>query len=557
MVSKVIVSENEVTRQQVEEDLQLYGSRPAPPEAVDLDESNKLANLPPKRNASEFAAAVDRPVKARKIGESQAFNYEAVTAMDWNCGASPLDAWLNQSAVPSTAPDVVSPCHLDSPAKDLVAREVEEIKVFRNVHVAIAHSLKEDEAVVDEFEGVEFGAQIYCRNIRDRYPLLPTYLTRRLAQANFKRSEGLRSKREELKQLVIVDESPSHYIQSGEDFYRRLNQLRGRVEELQAIQLHGAPPMPTTKKTLWCEIRFLREIYCKCRNRMRNPNFNAREEFWEPYFRSKSSTFSSTFSGALAESRPLRISEVQALAVFVEREVCDFSKDYAHIIHHQWEIHESTKSLNKLFKHNNDIRKMYAMIEEIRNLRSELRAMADVVMIYQRSQDPIVVANETEDSELNLIEKPIHQKSSVTDIALDGLDPLGQPRSDSLTEADHKSIHYGEDDRMSPRIPNSNDVQGSIAIQTSHQSLSSNFWTGDSPSPSPESSMNSSLHGRPTFDPREQNPIFPADSQSGSSASLAMPPALPPPPVELGKVLNFDCDICGQNVKVQRRLEWQ
>lgn len=201
MFSRVVVSEEDITRQQVEEDLRLYGSRPKPPDAVDTDESTQLANPAPKRTASEFEAVVDRPAKVRRRGESKAFNYEAVTAMDWNSGASPLDAWLNQSAVPSTVAALEPPSPGDS-EKDLVAQEVEEIKVFRNVHVAMAPSPKEDEAAVGELEGLELSAQIYYRNIRDRYPLLPTFLARRLAQANYERYERLRSKRLKLQQPV-------------------------------------------------------------------------------------------------------------------------------------------------------------------------------------------------------------------------------------------------------------------------------------------------------------------------------------------------------------------
>ena len=89
------------------------------------------------------------------------------------------------------------------------------------------------------------------------------------------------------------------------------------------------------------------------------------------------------------------------------------------------------------------------------------------------------------------------------------------------------------------------------------ESPSSDFWTGRTPRESPLSSINSSLHGRPAFDPQEQNPTFLTDHRRGSSGSLNMSPALPPPPVELGKVLSFDCDICGRSIKVARRLEWQ
>ena len=79
--------------------------------------------------------------------------------------------------------------------EDLVAQEVEEMKVFHNVRLATASSPEEKKTAADGFEGLELATQIYYRNIRDRYPVLPTYLARRLAQANHVRSERFRSER--------------------------------------------------------------------------------------------------------------------------------------------------------------------------------------------------------------------------------------------------------------------------------------------------------------------------------------------------------------------------
>jgi hypothetical protein len=152
----------------------------------------QLADLPPKRSASEFEAAVDRPAKARKIGESRHFNYQAVTAIDWNSGASPLDAWLNQSAVPSVATQQLQKQH--SEEGNPAAQELEEIKVFRNVHIADAPEPRTHEGLPTSPEDVAYlglQAQIYYRNIVDRYPLLPAYLVRRLAIANYRRAERL------------------------------------------------------------------------------------------------------------------------------------------------------------------------------------------------------------------------------------------------------------------------------------------------------------------------------------------------------------------------------
>ena len=91
----------------------------------------------------------------------------------------------------------------------------------------------------------------------------------------------------------------------------------------------------------------------------------------------------------------------------------------------------------------------------------------------------------------------------------------------------------------------------------------SDFWTSRSTRSrrdsvdSLSSSMNSSLHGKATFDPQEQEPAF-RDSHSRSSVDFGdSSRGLPPPPVEIGKKHSFECDICGNTIRVERRLEWQ
>jgi hypothetical protein len=109
--------------------------------------------------------------------------------------------------------------------------------------------------------------------------------------------------------------------------------------------------------------------------------------------------------------------------------------------------------------------------------------------------------------------------------------------------------------------------KGNIALARGMQqdaSPLSSFWTGDKPGQRPasvrslSSSMNSSLHGYPVFDPQEQNPVFSTARQRSDSADFnIMSPGLPPPPVELDRTKTFECDICGESITVQRRLEWQ
>ena len=191
---RIKISEDDIARQQIDEDLRLYGIRPEPPDAVEVDESIQLASLPPKRNASEFAATVDRLAKAGEKDKIKEFNNESLSVMDWNSGASPLDAWLNQSAVPSTTAALKQQESV-KPEGDILAQEIEEMKFFRNVHMTTAPSPERNNPPLDRVEALDFGAQIYYRNITDRYPAIPIHLARRLAQANHDRAERLRNKK--------------------------------------------------------------------------------------------------------------------------------------------------------------------------------------------------------------------------------------------------------------------------------------------------------------------------------------------------------------------------
>jgi len=191
----VLPEDQEVAKRQIAEDMSLYGSRPDPPDAVEVNEHTQLSNLPPKRSAAEFDAAVNRPAKVRRKMESKEFNFQRVTAMDWNSGASPLDAWLNQSAVPSIVSlPQTQRYQSGSSSDDLAAKELEDLKVFRTIHI---EGIEEPNSIgtprnsVIDLTILEPRTQIYLRNILDRYPLLPSYLALRLAKANCARANRL------------------------------------------------------------------------------------------------------------------------------------------------------------------------------------------------------------------------------------------------------------------------------------------------------------------------------------------------------------------------------
>lgn len=208
----VLPEDEEIAEKQISEDMSLYGSRPNPLDALEENEYTRLSNLPSKRSAAEFDAAVNRPAKVRRIEGSEKFNSQRVTAMDWNCGATPLDAWLNQSAVPSIVPlPQTQSNQLGSSSDDLAAKELEDLKVFRTIHIKGNEEPKSNgtpqNSAID-LTVLEPRTQIYLRNTLDRYPLLPSYLALRLAKANCARANRL-----DLKRHDCGDQLPSKPVQ--------------------------------------------------------------------------------------------------------------------------------------------------------------------------------------------------------------------------------------------------------------------------------------------------------------------------------------------------------
>lgn len=219
---RVIMMEEDdkVAQRQAEEDLLLHGSRPKPqdPEEVYASMVDRMELDSPvrtrKRNASDMQASeIERPSKCRKevrsvmdssTGRSRASPNNNITTIDWNSGKSPLDAWLNQSAFPSEViPVEVGVEEKENQEREATVREMKEIEFFRKVHISTSSTRvcrNKDSMNLDNTSGLEFGAQIYYRNIIDRFPIIPAYLARRLAEANFHRAERLRCQRVQAEQ---------------------------------------------------------------------------------------------------------------------------------------------------------------------------------------------------------------------------------------------------------------------------------------------------------------------------------------------------------------------
>lgn len=394
---RINISGDDIARQQIDEDLRLYGIRPEPPDAVEVDESIQLASLPPKRDASEFAAAVDSLAKAGEKGKIKEFNNEFMSVMDWNSGASPLDAWLNQSAVPFTTTALKQQERVKSET-DILAQEIAEMKFFRNVHMTTTPSPERHNPPLYRVEARDSGVKIDYLNIMDRYPAIPNYLARRLAQANHDRAERLRNKKRE--SMVNNDCTRPHT------------------------------------------------------------------------------------NGTSASNVPDRAT-------------------------HQ-------------------------------------------LMTPETQQDPIrapVASQNKNDAPFSSTDQPPSFIST----------PLNGPcRASTTAQMDSRSTASDNS-----RSTASDSATGSLSERSPELSPLVDFWTGGSQSSRPasahsrSSSMKTSLHGRPASDPQEQNPTFESMHPTPTAYKTPGSPALPPPPVELGKATTFNCDICGQITQAKCRLEWQ
>ena len=151
--------------------------------------------------AQDEESILDRRKKPYTIHQIDIANNQRLTALEWNAGETPISAWLNQSAIPQPSA-IASLPEVKATTDDagLLQQEEHEIERYKYVHVATLPGSSDTlaDGLVTASENVAdlgLDAQIYYRNIVDRFPKLPVYLARRLAIANQKRAERLHVRR--------------------------------------------------------------------------------------------------------------------------------------------------------------------------------------------------------------------------------------------------------------------------------------------------------------------------------------------------------------------------
>jgi hypothetical protein len=239
-----VIVDNQITEEQIEEDIELFGARHAP---MDPEEGlpaafNTLQNgqdqvmedidhdfglrPPPSAHPASFPARVNdnpskdhirlfkRPKHVRNGKPPNLFlpdvkeelsssetrvlqeNLLDSSLSTLNRGLSPLLSWLDQTAPPKD-PNTIhrrrqERMDLQAEAK---IQEIVDIERLRNVLI-IPASHGDQEVLHVQNDGnkegeMPFGARIYYRNIADRFPKAPKYLARRLAEANWARANRL------------------------------------------------------------------------------------------------------------------------------------------------------------------------------------------------------------------------------------------------------------------------------------------------------------------------------------------------------------------------------
>jgi hypothetical protein len=200
--------EDHVSQDQVEEDTELFRDREVPDD-IQLDDAEMHADI--DQDASElgspntsFEANFPRPEVDLKYNTAATLD-EDHDMEDENLENGPrgdnpqppLLSWLAQTESPENPTMVQSQLQEKKSRQEQVkAQEMEDIELFRNVHVVpsereadepASHSRHPNSGEVE----LELAARIYYRNIVDRYPAIPHYLARRLAEANLSRAKRL------------------------------------------------------------------------------------------------------------------------------------------------------------------------------------------------------------------------------------------------------------------------------------------------------------------------------------------------------------------------------
>ncbi|KAK6537414.1 hypothetical protein TWF694_011601 [Orbilia ellipsospora] len=190
-----------VQKQQIDEDYRIFGTRFTPVEPMEINGtsfeidimsphvSNEIQQEVLTSNTSTSVAMEDMTRK-NLSGEYSSYQADAFGPpifKEETATTTPLDTWLVSSSAPLES--------LQTPETIKAEAEIDELELFRHVHIdrSYEESIRSMEPENHrDWDDIQFNAQIFYRNLRDRFPQIPQYLQRRLAVANEERFKRLR-----------------------------------------------------------------------------------------------------------------------------------------------------------------------------------------------------------------------------------------------------------------------------------------------------------------------------------------------------------------------------
>jgi hypothetical protein len=196
-----------VLQRQAAEDLNAFGMRPAPRDATELglqhpESQVKTANRGIERTDTRNAALDSENLQRFDETEDDLKTClpteNTLPIIDWHSGRTPMDAWLNQSAIRMDSGIVQEIDDEQLQGMDHLEQEERDIEILRKVHLAAEPAAIDVGRLEDEvYEGLDESAKPFLRKILDKFPLIQPFLARRLAESSMSRDIRLRQSRDE------------------------------------------------------------------------------------------------------------------------------------------------------------------------------------------------------------------------------------------------------------------------------------------------------------------------------------------------------------------------
>ena len=139
---------------------------------------------------------------------------DTLPIIDWHSGPTPMDAWLNQSAIRMDGGFVQEIDDEKLQEAEKLEQEQRDIEVLRKVHLAADVAEPDTGRLEDDvYDGLDETARPFLRKILDKFPFIQPFLARRLAESNLSRDRRLRKSREDAegrKQMAPPKSAPPH-----------------------------------------------------------------------------------------------------------------------------------------------------------------------------------------------------------------------------------------------------------------------------------------------------------------------------------------------------------